>query len=154
MLERSGLFVQRRLRDLVGICRNAGFDVVVDLPAFDVGLAKEAREALAEEGTMFFVTDVDVRSFNATLTHFKMLGGGPKLGIAINRIPDVMLMRVYPDSYLRRRLLVRVPQHQTVTTDTTHEKYRGRAGKGLVQTLRTLLSKIGNDDRRHLQGMR
>lgn len=73
VLERSGLYVQRRLRDLIRVCREAGFDVVVDLPAFDVGLAKEARQALASEGIMFFVTDVDARSINATLFHLRIL---------------------------------------------------------------------------------
>jgi hypothetical protein len=78
VLERSGLYVQQRFRDLVSVCRSAGFDVVVDLPAFDVGLANEARKALAEQGTMFFVTDIDVRSINATLTYFRLLDEDPR----------------------------------------------------------------------------
>jgi hypothetical protein len=172
ILEHSGLYIQRRMRDLVSVCRHAGLDVVVDLPAFDVGFAHQVRTGLApEKPAVFFVTDCDVRSIRATLTHQKLTyHGGAELssGIVVNRIPDDVSLDVlrsfFDDQSARDCVFVR--NDPTVLKATRANEIDGEAGSGKIQEppvpptqpaplharLVALLATLADKDRERLLG--
>ena len=127
VLEHSELYIQRRMRDLVGACRAHHLDVVIDLPAFDVGFAAQVRQGLAAEEpapAMFFVTDCDVRSVRATLTH--RARSAPTSRIAINRVPD----RDHQLESLAPHDSVFVPEVPEVLVATRANEAGGEGGTG------------------------
>lgn len=153
VLEKSGLYVQRRMRDLVRALREKGLDVVVDLPAFDVGFAKEVRAAIAAEPSsrVFFVTDVDIRSITATIEHFKDPGHVPKEPwLVINRVPKGMkgAKLDFPTTVVTEIEL----DEPGVGKHTRHKQYGGTSGKGLLGAVARLFASLGDDDQRHLCG--
>ena len=67
ILELTGTFVRQVMIRVIEALRDTGCAVVVDLPAFDVGFAHHAAEAVRKiKGQVFLVTDCDMRSLRST----------------------------------------------------------------------------------------
>ncbi len=154
VLEKSGLYVQRRMRDLVSAWRAKGFDVVVDLPAFDVGFVKEARAALElePECKIFFVTDADVRSIDATTAYLKELeqerikrkardpdDKTPEPILVINRVPPNMRANLHDLPNWVVVELERDRDDEGIERHTRHRLYDGRAKDGVLPVLDGIL---------------
>lgn len=101
VFERTATVVIReRLRDLIMRVRDRGYAVVIDLPAFDVGFADHARDAVLrtkdrpdDRVRVFTVTDNDIRSA------FAVSGGTADWSdVVINRCQPGFAARNYFDA--------------------------------------------------------
>ena len=95
ILELTGTYVTRVLVRIIEALRNTGCAVVVDLPAFDVGFARKAADAVREvKGQVFIVTDCDVRSLRSTQQFLSADLAGPEdhlmvwCNVVVNRASD------------------------------------------------------------------
>jgi len=95
ILELTGTYVTQVLVRIINALRNTGCAVVVDLPAFDVGFAHYAADAVrAVKGQVFMVTDCDVRSLRSTQHFLSARLAAPEehrtvwCNVVVNRAPD------------------------------------------------------------------
>jgi hypothetical protein len=95
VLELTGAYVTQSLTRIIGAVRRTGCAVVVDLPAFDVGFAHQAADAIKRvNGALFLVTDCDIRSLRSTQHHLEAKLASPEDNVTmwqhvvVNRAPD------------------------------------------------------------------
>ncbi|MBL8622463.1 MAG: hypothetical protein JNK64_14215 [Myxococcales bacterium] len=93
VLETSSAYVRRNLARVLRALRECQVAIVVDLPAFDVGFAHFARQAVEDaKGTFYWVTDCDIRTLRATISylgvHAATLGDDRWQHVVVNGVDD------------------------------------------------------------------